>query len=330
MAALKLKEARGVEVTLVDQDAPAGKAGLKERDVIVSFNGKAIQDGQELRRLIRNSAPGSTVSLGVIRNGQPLTLKAQLADRRKVIVMGEHPIVIPHIKVPHVEIPIITTFARRQGIITENLTPQLGEVFGVHNGEGVLIRSVEKGSVGEAAGLRAGDVIVRVGGERVTSTSDWNRLMREQKPGAVQIGIIRDKRQQAVSLNIPQGQDQSSAEGMEDFNLGMENFNREMEQYGRSFEKLNQLQPDIERAMRRAQERIQRDLERHRHEWQQEAQRARREAQREAQQAQREAEREQREAQREQEKAQKDLEKAQRDQQKPQQELQNTPPKPPQ
>src|ERR1700693_4661894 len=85
---LKLKEEHGVEVTLVDQDAPAGKAGLKEHDVILSINGNQVESVEQLRRMIREIPPGRLVTLGVSRDGQPLTLKAQLADRKKTFSMG--------------------------------------------------------------------------------------------------------------------------------------------------------------------------------------------------------------------------------------------------
>src|SRR5580765_4145913 len=60
--ALKLKEERGVEITMVDQDAPAGKAGLKEHDVILEFNGTAVESEEQLRRLIREVPPGRNVA----------------------------------------------------------------------------------------------------------------------------------------------------------------------------------------------------------------------------------------------------------------------------
>src|SRR6202795_4273507 len=80
LATLQLKEEKGVEVTMVDQDAPAGKAGLKEHDVILSVNGASVESGAQLRRMIRETPAGRVVTLGVSRDGQPLTLKVQLAD----------------------------------------------------------------------------------------------------------------------------------------------------------------------------------------------------------------------------------------------------------
>src|SRR5438270_9768514 len=80
VADLHLKEESGVEVTMVDQDAPAGKAGLKEHDVIMTINDQKIEGEEQLRRVIHEIPPGRTVTIGIIRDGQPVTLKAQLAE----------------------------------------------------------------------------------------------------------------------------------------------------------------------------------------------------------------------------------------------------------
>src|SRR3984893_13324391 len=80
---LKLKEEHGAEVTMVDQDAPAGKAGLHEHDVIVSLNGTAVESAAQLRRMIKETPPGRIVNLGISRDGQAMTIKVQLADRHK-------------------------------------------------------------------------------------------------------------------------------------------------------------------------------------------------------------------------------------------------------
>src|SRR6202161_3570108 len=82
LSALKLKDEKGVEVTMVDQDAPAGKAGVKEHDVILTLNGTAVESKSQLQRMIHETPAGRVVALGLSRDGQPLTIKVQLADRR--------------------------------------------------------------------------------------------------------------------------------------------------------------------------------------------------------------------------------------------------------
>src|SRR5207253_10002080 len=100
LSALKLKEEHGVEVTMVDQDAPAGKAGIKEHDVILTMNGTTIESGAQLKRMIRETPPGRVATFGISRDGQPLTVKVQLADKGKEFAKN-------YPKEFHIEIPPI-------------------------------------------------------------------------------------------------------------------------------------------------------------------------------------------------------------------------------
>lgn len=217
MAPLKLKEERGVEVLTVDQDAPAGKAGLKEHDVILEFNGTKVEGVEHLRRMIREIPPGRTATVAVSRDGKPMLFKVQLADKAQAMRMSSsHKVMIPRPVIPDFDFPtvdvMVQTSGSRSGAVVENLTPQLGDFFGARNGEGVLVRSVEKGSVAEAAGLKAGDVIVRVENERISDRGDWKTALRNHRRGKVSVGIIRDKKEQTISITMPEAKDDSSFE----------------------------------------------------------------------------------------------------------------------
>lgn len=219
MSTLKLKEERGVEVTMVDQDAPAGKAGIKEHDVILSMNGTRVEGKAQLQRMIHETPPGRVITLDLSRDGQPLTIKVQLADRRAEFRMYKdgdwgkdfHVEVppIPNIQIP--EMPNIGVVyvhsSMRTGLMIENLTPQLGEFFGTKNGTGVLVRSVDKGSRGEKAGLRAGDVIIRVGDQFIHDTSDFTHALRSQSGASVNVALIRDKKEMTLTLTLPERRD---------------------------------------------------------------------------------------------------------------------------
>jgi serine protease Do len=215
VAPLKLKEERGVEVLTVDQDAPAGKAGLKEHDVILEFNGTRVEGVEHLRRMIREIPPGRTATVAVSRDGKPMLFKVQLADKAQAMRMsGTRKIMIPRPVIPDFDFPsvdvMVQTSGSRSGAVVENLTPQLGDFFGARNGEGVLVRSVEKGSAAEAAGLKAGDVIVRVESEHISDRGDWKTALRNHRRGKVSVGIIRDKKEQTISITMPEPKDDSS------------------------------------------------------------------------------------------------------------------------
>jgi serine protease Do len=213
LSALKLKEEKGVEVTMVDQDAPAGKAGIKEHDVILSMNGTTIESEVQLKRMIRETPPGRVVTFGISRDGQPMTIKVQLADRRKQYAwvgpkMKDFHVEIPSISVnPDIEIPqinvVVVRSSARSGLMVENITPQLGEFFGVKDGNGVLVRAVEKGSRGEKAGFRAGDIIVKINDKPVHDTGDFTDVMHSRESGTVSVGVIRDKKEQNLNLELP-------------------------------------------------------------------------------------------------------------------------------
>ena len=215
MADLKLKEERGVEITIVDQDAPAGKAGLKERDVILTVNGAQVESVEQLRRMIHEIPPGRMVTLGISRDGQPMTIKAQLASRTSAFALANNgkafKFAMPAMPVmpvmPDIDIPVsvvVVHSSARSGLMVENLTPQLADFFGAKQGKGILVRSVDKGSRAEKAGFRAGDVIVRVDDESIDDTSDFTHALHNRKDDTVSIGIVRDKKEQSVRLTLPE------------------------------------------------------------------------------------------------------------------------------
>jgi membrane-associated protease RseP (regulator of RpoE activity) len=217
LSELKLKEEHGAEVTMVDQDAPAGKAGLHEHDVIVSVNGTAVESAAQLRRMIKETPPGRVVNLGISRDGQPLSIKVQLADRHKSMAWEPkiHP-EMPKVQIPNMpdfDLPVsvvIVHSSARSGLMVENMTPQLGEFFGVKGGNGVLVRSVEKGSRGDKAGFRAGDVIVKVNNQAVHDSSDFTHALRSSQSSSAVVMVIRDKKEQKLTLPLPEKKDSGS------------------------------------------------------------------------------------------------------------------------
>ncbi|MGA3210160.1 MAG: PDZ domain-containing protein [Terriglobales bacterium] len=290
VAMLKLKEGRGVEVTVVDDDAPAAKAGMKEHDVILGFNGQKVNNVEELRRFIRDTPPGKSVTLSVSRNGEPINVKVTLAKRNQVyIVSGTNAVHIPEIHVPPMNFDFefpgfsVVQFSKRNGLEVEDLTPQLGEFLGVHNGEGVLVRAVEKTSPADAAGLKAGDVIVRVNGEAVTCGADWRHALRGQHASTVSFGIIRDRREQTVSMKMPERQESSGgAESWPELQEELET----LQQARPGFEESTQDQADAARELDRAM----RDMRRELQDGKQEQEREMRELRRQIERMQRESE----------------------------------------
>ena len=329
VAALKLKDERGVEVTIVDQDAPAGKAGIKEHDVILTMNGTAVESGAQLRRMIRETPAGRVVTLGLSRDGQPLTVKVQLADRGKShnwMSRGkdfkfEMP---PMPQMPDMDLPVsvvVVHSSMRSGLMVENITPQLGEFFGVKNGKGVLVRSVEKGSRAEKSGFRAGDVIVRVNDQQVQDTSDFSHAIRSVTTDSVTVGVVRDKHEQNLTLSLPPHKTSGDLfeESFDDWDFNAQNLEewsdlrnewarmRPQLQFAidESRRALEEVKPEIENATREAREEVERQKP--------EIEKALHEAQAATERAQKELCSQEKELRRQTEKLKRDMQKQQRD-----------------
>ncbi len=291
IADLKLRDETGVEVTAVDGDAPAAKAGIKEHDVILAINGQKIESEEQLRRVIRETPAGRTINLTISRNGQQMNLSATVASRKDTMWVGQmpkikvNPKIAPmppmppgsfHFEMP--DMPEVTVVSRNSkiGAMVENITPQLADFFGVKDGTGLLVRSVEKGSVAETAGMKAGDVIVRIEKERVNDLSDWRRMLRN-KSGNVSIGVIRDKREQNVTLNLPERKETGALYDDEDFDVnvvaqlkgelaGM-NFDEQSRKSMAEVEKQMQAhRGEYDKAMKEAQKEIEKSMKEHRKE----------------------------------------------------------------
>lgn len=215
-AALHLKNG-GASIANVDQDGPASRAGLKGGDIVVAYDGKPVTGSEQFASLIHGSAPGNTVTMTVIRGGQSKDIKVTLGDWRQMAGMPKAPLSpagnmafaepamppMPPRAYPEIDIPGGPSISARHGIVVESLSSQLCEFLGVpQNQGGVLVRSVETGSPGAAAGLRAGDVIVRVNNETIHDTADWRRALRGHG-GKMALAIVRDKKDMTLQISLP-------------------------------------------------------------------------------------------------------------------------------
>lgn len=307
LSALKLSKEQGVEVTMVDQDAPAGKAGIREHDVILTMNGDTIESGAQLRRMIHETPAGRVVTLGISRNGQPLTIKTQLAERGKFVAGGhskpfhfEMPSMPAMPNISEMDIPVsvvVVHSALRSGLMVENLTPQLGDFFGAKEGHGVLVRSVEKGSRAEKAGFRAGDVIVRVDKDPVHDSSDFSHSLQLHRGGGpVTIGIIRDKREQNITLSLPERRQSGEIFGDEDFDIPDIQANIDLD---RLTTEMAKLKPQMEYAINHAMEQARKGLAEQQKQWHEQQRKAQKEMQQQNRKMQREWRHQQREVERE-------------------------------
>lgn len=225
----------GVRIGEVDQDGPASKAGLRSGDVVVEVDGERVRSARQFSRLIQESPQGRSVRLGVMRDGQRQTFEVTPESRAadfdfntdrigELVERGMRDIeprlreLEPRLRElePRLRefrfngpfdfdfdwdgIPRITGPRGRLGVQLNELTPELADYFGAKDG-GVLVSRVTPDSPAAKAGLKAGDVITSVDGDRVRDTDDLVDELRDRN-GEITLGIVRDKQETSVKATI--------------------------------------------------------------------------------------------------------------------------------
>mgnify|MGYP002623745546 CR=1 FL=1 len=164
----KFKTTDGVLIGDVVDDSPAAKAGLKSGDIVVRFNGRRTVNATALRNAVAATAPNTTVTLDVHRNGQLTQLKVLIGRLDDEVLAA----------------------ATRSGegqrssaldIQVQTLTPDLAKQLNLNsNQQGVVVTSVNRGGLAARSGIQQGDVIVDVNGNAVRNLDDFERLVTEE------------------------------------------------------------------------------------------------------------------------------------------------------
>jgi serine protease Do len=221
---LKLSAEHGVLVGKVVSDSPAAKAGLKENDVVTEINGQRIEGALQFRRMIHEIPSGRTVQLTVWRDGKSQNVSVTLgkSEERRFMTrqaapgafafrmpeMPEMPDTPELREMPEMDWSgdLLMKTQPRLGIDAEDLSGQLGSYFGAPDGEGVLVREVNTGSPAAKAGLKAGDVITSVNGDRIHSVGELRGKLaakRDDKDRTVKLSVLRDKSEVSLSVELP-------------------------------------------------------------------------------------------------------------------------------
>jgi len=218
--ALRLKEEYGVEITTVEPDSPADKAGLKPGDVVLEYNGQRVEGTQQFVRFVRETPPGRTVRLTVFRNGATQTVMAAVGERKGRAFNVPVPKIDEEIRMrlrewapPDVPRVTMSWRAAMLGIEGEPLRgSQLGEFFGAK--DGVLVRSVLTGTPAEKAGIRPGDVIVKVDDRGVDEPRDITAALRAARDASKRtfpVVVVREKKEMTLPVTLDEPQPERPA-----------------------------------------------------------------------------------------------------------------------
>ena len=186
----------GIRVKEVLENSPAQKAGIEEDDILISFNGKVLDDSEGLVKMVKKSEVGDEVTVGYYRDGKKSKASIKLAEKEQPYVMryygqdGKHKVIEAEKKA-------------WLGVKTESLNDQLRDYFGAPKGLGVLVKEVIKESPAEKVGLKAGDVIFKVADRDIKNTKDLVRTINYYDPDeVVDVTVMREKKKKRFKVKL--------------------------------------------------------------------------------------------------------------------------------
>ena len=221
--ALKLKEEAGVEVTRVEAESPAEKSGVKAGDVITEYNGQHVEGIEQFSRMVRETPIGRDARLSILRSGAAQTITVKVGSRHVNDSALFNLTPFTRENAPNIVMPDVprSRMAWRSGILgveAEVLDGQLAEFFGVK--DGVLVRSVTRGGSADKAGMKAGDIIVKVADSKVSTPSDVSSRLQILVGKTTTIVVVREKKEVTLSVNLENdraARPRNRAEGNERF-----------------------------------------------------------------------------------------------------------------
>jgi serine protease Do len=174
-----LSDTKGALVAQVNKDSAAEKAGIKVGDVIVRYDGHAVENTGQLRNLVAETTPGAKVDITVVRDGKERTFKAQVG-----------------------EFALEKTTARKSeegentpdiGVTIEPLAADKAKELGYDNDKGVLVTDVDAGSPAAMADIQAGDLITEVNHEKAASVDEFRNALAKAKGQDTVLLLVKRK-----------------------------------------------------------------------------------------------------------------------------------------
>jgi len=215
---LKLPDERGAVLGRIVPESPAAKAGLKQNDVVTEINGQRVEGSEQFRRMIHEIPAGRTANLTVWRDGRSQNIRVTVgrpeSDDWKTLSKMPKSFSFTMPDLPNMPdlsgLDRLRTFQMVSpghpllGIDAESLEGDFGHYFGAPGGEGVLVRGVFANSPAAKAGLKVGDVITSLDGERIRSASELReKLLTKHEEKSLKLGILRNKSEMTLPVELP-------------------------------------------------------------------------------------------------------------------------------
>lgn len=161
-----VKEGSGVLINEVFEGDPAAVGGIQAGDIILSVNDKPVDTPNTLARVIAGYTPGDKINIGVLRDGEKITLVIALVERKDETVAAAPP----------------QGAKKYLGLTVQDITDEFVLKYKLkESDEGALITAVEEKSVAEKEGLQIGDLIKEVNRQKIKNRADFNSIMKATK-----------------------------------------------------------------------------------------------------------------------------------------------------
>jgi serine protease Do len=169
-----LEKSKGALVADVIPGSAAEVGGIHRGDVIVKFNGKDIDEMNELPRIVAATPVGKEVEMGILREGKPMTLKLKVGELKDEAAA-----------------PALEKTKLELGMSVQEVTPEIARQLHLSDSSGVVVNQVEPGSVSDEAGVQRGDIIREVNGQNIRNVEDYRSALTKVKKGDVTRLLVR-------------------------------------------------------------------------------------------------------------------------------------------
>lgn len=186
---LKIKE--GALITEVMPGSPAEKAGLKEKDVIISYNGEPVRNASDLKNYVLLTKPGTEVDLRVIRNGKEIIIKVKIEAPKEGVFTSK------------AEFKDLKEFLEKLGLVVDDITPEIAKRLGLPTTKGVIIAEVLPETPADYVGLTPGLVIDEVNRKKVNNLREFYQALKPSlKTKKVLLGIKTARGRYYITLGL--------------------------------------------------------------------------------------------------------------------------------
>jgi len=184
-----VKDLKGALVSGVMKDSPAGKAGIKQGDVILQYNGKLVEDTGHLRNMVSQTPIDTTVKVKLLRNKKEIVVEVVVAELPKKLAEASS-------RENESEENNEEESSALAGLVVRELTPDLARRFGFEESEkGVVVVKIESGSKLFEAGIRPGDIILQINQKNIASLEDYKKVAPKIKAKERLLLLLRRKGQ---------------------------------------------------------------------------------------------------------------------------------------